>query len=134
MIKRHKRLSDDKATGFCFRCGNNLSNIKYAKKYCSEKCREEYYDRNYSNRFSAWIFKSRGARCEICLLKDNGYPSNLEIHHKIPLYDSGDLFNPNNIILLCHKHHAEAHRLYRLFKKLLMLLKIETKGGDLNEP
>lgn len=147
-IKRHKKLSDDKPTGFCFWCGKKLD--RKGKKYCSsnwkrdnitrnnlqkgETCQEKYYRHNYSAHFYRWIYDLRNNQCEICGKECKEYMPNHfskdehAIHHKIPLYDGGELFNPENVILLCHDHHKEAHRLYRLFKKLLIFLKIEWKG------
>lgn len=119
MIKRHKKLSDDKPTGYCFWCGKKLHTSKH--KYCNDRHRQEYYNRNHSISFTSWIINTQGGKCNIC-----GYGCSLEmkVHHIIPLYDGGELFNPENVILLCHDHHIEAHRLYRLLKKILKYLDI----------
>jgi len=136
MTTRHIKLSDNKPTGYCFWCGKELN--KKGKKYCSSKweqnggtlnklhtgdtCQEKYYRKHYSNEVFRWIYESRNKECEICGIKLRYKEKRL--HHKIPLADNGELLNPENIILFCHEHHVEAHRLYRLFKKIHWLINI----------
>lgn len=130
MIKRHKKLSDDKPTGFCFWCGEKLNEKRTNMKYCHEEHRTKYYERHYAQAFRRWIYELRGHKCEVCGKKCKEYmqgrfsKDGFQAHHKIPLSDNGELFNPENIILLCHDCHLEAHRLYRLLKKILKYLDI----------
>lgn len=101
-MKRHIVLSDIEPTGYCFGCGIKLCGR--GRKYCSEKCRKEYYDHNYSHSFRLRIIRER-KQCEKC-----GSINRLEVHHKTPISKDGELFNDNNVLLLCNKCHKKIHK------------------------
>ena len=49
------------------------------------------------------LLKERGHKCEVC-----DYPYCLYIHHIIP-HTRGGSHEPDNLIILCEKCHADAH-------------------------
>ena len=53
----------------------------------------------------AKLFNERGAQCESC-----GSIGELQIHHRVPVSQGGDIWNEDNLILLCRSCHLEAHR------------------------
>lgn len=54
-------------------------------------------------RLSARLRASGG--CAVC-----GATIGTQVHHRTPLSQGGDEFDRGNLVVLCQRHHAEAHR------------------------
>lgn len=89
------RLSNKRAVCivYCRQCG---SNVKSPKK------RVTAFRLGNSDNFQSKIWERYEGKCAIC-----GATEGLEIHHIIP---NEYLYTLNNCILLCEKHHKQAHR------------------------
>lgn len=109
--KRYFKLSDIKATGVCLNCGNKLSGRQ--KKYCCDKCFQEFYDNHHWQSFRRMIFKKRKNTCEICNKKIEEFYRDygiLEIHHKCQIKNGGELCDENNVLLVCKDCHKKLHK------------------------
>ena len=53
----------------------------------------------------ATILKDRGEQCESCFSIGE-----IQLHHRVPVSLGGELWNPENLIVLCRSCHLEAHR------------------------
>jgi len=101
----------------CKNCNKEIKNPNWNQIYCSNECREEYYDKRNQSRK-----KQNG--CAIC-----GFWRFTESHHIIKQIDFG-ANNENNLIQLCPNHHKMADS-YRYGEEFLNLLKKKTgKVGE----
>ena len=102
-------LTGFEGTGRCYWCGKALP--KNRKCYCSEKCMIEYYNHFYWNDAVRLALKEKKA-CEVC-----GSTEDLEVHHKKSLDGQYRMWNklnqPDNLQVLCHKCHTEAHKKFK---------------------
>lgn len=101
MRNRHIRLSDIKPNGKCLECRKPL--ISPARKYCTEKCRVEYYSKNYSHTFREKKLQKAG-KCQVC-----GEQKDLQLHHILPISKGGELLADGNIVILCKNCHKLEH-------------------------
>lgn len=100
--------------GKCLMCGAPVKGRRTT--YCSEKCAYDVFSYYNQDNIRTRLINERGRRCEIkdCdMVWTTTFPDeSLELHHKIPIHDGGTTFDDDNLILLCTKHHGEAHRAY----------------------
>jgi len=101
----------------CVGCKKEFNTNKYNKKYCSEKCRKECYQKDY------WE-KRKLDKCVIC-----GFPYFTDRHHIIKKTEWGSN-SDENCVLLCKNHHVMADSLY--FCDLMKSL-IKKKTGKVGE-
>jgi len=109
--KRSLCFTEIKATGFCLNCEKDLP--KRRKKYCSDKCRDEFYENHIWTLFRMRIIKKRGRKCEDCGFQEgtnSDYYSELHVHHLKRIIDNGELCNPENVVVVCSKCHGIRHR------------------------
>lgn len=113
----------------CFWCGNELSGRRTTA--CSNKCYDDFFEHTNQTHIRYRLLKERGIKCEKCgKIPKSEYhdiidDSQIEMHHIKPIQMGGDLFNDENLILLCHECHLEAHKelssdlkIYKLKKRL----------------
>ena len=53
----------------------------------------------------ARIFRERGEQCEVCFSIGE-----IQLHHRVPVSQGGDIWNERNLIVLCRSCHLDAHR------------------------
>ena len=53
----------------------------------------------------ASILKERGEQCESCYSVGE-----IQLHHRLPVSLGGELWNPDNLVVLCRSCHLEEHR------------------------
>ena len=111
---RYICFSDLPPTGKCYNCGGELTGRQ--TKYCSSKCSREFYEHNDIQAIKRRLIKERGEKCEHC-----GEITYLELHHLKPISQGGELFNDDNLILLCHECHKLYHKRLRAKTKQLIV-------------
>ena len=108
----------------CIICGKKLTGRR--RKYCSDECYDEWYGQigiKSWNIVRAIVLKRDNYTCQECGGKgEDGI--RLVRHHKIPIKDGGDEFDPDNCITLCEENcHKSKHN-----KISNILLKNKTLG------
>lgn len=63
-----KAKRNDEGEPICINCGKNLSSDKRRTKYCSDKCRSEYFKLHYKdwNQVKLEVFQRDNWRCKTC--------------------------------------------------------------------
>ena len=54
--------------------------------------------------FRAELFRQRGRNCERC-----GLRGRVEVHHKVPVSEGGDVYSFSNCLVLCRGCHVQEH-------------------------
>ena len=111
-------LKEEGYMDVCLWCGKKLKGRD--TMICSEECWQQFYTHFYQIGVKERLVKERGWHCENCKVECDSF-SNIELHHKIPLFDGGASWDDDNLILLCPACHLQAHKDYRLEKKLQRL-------------
>ena len=107
-------------SGKCWWCGGDFPD-KRQRRYCSEKCSDEYYECFYWQWAVPAAIKRAGNKCEDCGYCPQEFhypelldPNPLEVHHLEPLQNEPRNFNvknrPENLIVLCRSCHGKRHR------------------------
>jgi len=101
---RYFNLSGYEEKGHCFWCGKELK--KSNKRYCDDECHCEYLNHFLWSYARIWCLKRHHNTCQIC-----GSQETLDVHHIIPVGDSGYGWNvlnrPENLITLCKRCHGK---------------------------
>lgn len=104
---------ENEKKGLCRVCGKPKTQFaKFKRVFCSDEC-----DREYQKCFKTWnslrdeLFEENGNKCEKC-----GSGLSLEIDHKHAIVNGGDMWDKNNLQVLCRKCHLKKTRL-DLYKK-----------------
>ena len=89
--------------GLCRVCGKSVK--RPFRKYCSTRCSLEY-----QKCFKTWTglrdrILAKQESCEQCESKDK-----LEVDHKLAIMNSGEMWDENNLQVLCHKCHLRKTR------------------------
>lgn len=51
------------------------------------------------------IFRERGEQCEVCFSIGE-----VQLHHRVPVSLGGEIWNPDNLEIVCRTCHLERHR------------------------
>ncbi len=92
----------------CRKCGHDFTPVSKIHAFCSDACRKAIRGGDYRKARAKALFRDR----YICTEARCSAVSNLECHHKTPLFMGGD-HSLDNLQTLCHKHHREKHKSYR---------------------
>lgn len=98
-----EEYKENERKGLCRVCGKPKPKWdKARRKYCSDDC---YY--KYQECFKCWTtlrdeILKRDKRCVKC-----GSTKDLEIDHIKALINGGDMWDKNNLRVLCHKCHVK---------------------------
>jgi hypothetical protein len=114
--------------GCCLNCGSELP--KFKQKFCKIDCSKEHYLATRKYKFIPWGDIRRDILIRdknICFdCKERFKDTELDIHHKIPIYQGGAEFEKNNLLTLCDSCHKFRHRKrgaeYSRVKKLSMFM------------
>lgn len=95
----------------CEYCGNPLP--KGRRKFCSDECQQKNFQEKIAPLWwpnaCAMALERAGNRCEEC-----GSTSDLQVHHKDPLFGEQRFNNPknrlDNLLVLCRECHWKKHR------------------------
>ena len=91
----------------CIICGAEFDKPDGRRKYCSQKCYNEWYEslhvRDWSAVRSAVI--KRDGRCGDCGAERVPF----EVHHIVRIADGGDEFDMDNCVTLCSRCHKKKH-------------------------
>lgn len=102
LIQIHKEYIENEKNGLCKVCGKKKELWeKHRKKYCSAGCVEKY-----GECFVTWDLRRnqiliRDGCCVFC-----GSKENLEVDHIVALINGGDMWDENNLRVLCHDCHV----------------------------
>lgn len=117
--------------GVCWYCGNELPQRR--RKWCSDKCRDIYWQ-TWNWHFASLACRKRAKNCCENCHKREGI-SSLEIHHIIPLNGQDRNWNklnePDNLLCLCHDCHMQVHRATQKENKNLTKYALEIEKGQL---
>ena len=100
LIRIPEQYKVNEQKGLCRVCGGAI--VKPYRKYCGDDCWAKY-----QQCFLTWgmhkknIIKERGHRCEKCGVE--GKP--IELDHITAIINGGDMWNKENLQLLCHQCH-----------------------------
>lgn len=92
----------------CVKCGEPVA--KGRRSWCSDDCRDEWYENNLWPQASRAALKRAGNKCEEC-----GSTTRLEVHHieKLDLWRYERWNTPknaqSNLVVLCRACHELAH-------------------------
>ena len=51
------------------------------------------------------VFRERGEQCEVCFSIGE-----VQLHHRVPVSLGGEIWNPDNLEIVCRSCHLEKHR------------------------
>ena len=92
----------------CLNCENPILDKK-RRRYCSDKCVNGFFDKNYWVRLREKVMKRDNYKCRDCEIGRSELDEVLEVHHIRAIHDGGEEFNPDNCITLCHSCHGKKH-------------------------
>jgi 5-methylcytosine-specific restriction endonuclease McrA len=95
----------------CIWCGNKLLDYRYS--YCTGECSINFDEYRTLPGIRYRLIKERGYNCEHCKEED----FYVEMHHIIPISEGGDIWDDNNLELLCQKCHIKNHKELYIEKK-----------------
>ena len=106
-------LSSVEANGKCKNCGAELTGRRTS--YCSDECAHEFFVKNNWQALANKLKREADYTCQRCGKRGRAYCSEvhedrIEAHHIVPIYKGGDEFDPDNVVVVCHKCHMELHR------------------------
>jgi len=95
-----EQYQDNEKNGLCRVCGKSIK--KPFRKYCSTKCSLEY-----QKCFKTWSglrdeIIARDKKCLNC-----NSTKNLEVDHIVAIVNGGNMWDENNLRVLCHKCHVQ---------------------------
>lgn len=103
---------NEKGEYVCLNCGVSLAFNKRRRKWCSDKCNVEYYEKHTSSwNIIRWkAFERDDFKCQNCGIEVFLYPKvaynapNMAVgDHIIPIWKGGAEFDLNNVQTLCYK-------------------------------
>lgn len=130
LIPKTQKEYPDFGKGHCVCCGKDLPPMR--RKYCSDKCGEEYRRETYPYWVYFWtnfrraIIKRDNYKCLECGFQrvfESEHPragqgweleGDFEVHHIVPIHCGGKEFDPENCRTLCPECHIEEHRYRKL--------------------
>ena len=91
----------------CIICGVEFEKPDRRRRYCSQKCYDDWYDKLNINSWCdvrGQVMARDHHKCNDCDSTEN-----LEVHHIKPICEGGNEFDLDNCITLCHDCHVKAH-------------------------
>jgi len=93
----YKPKRDNEYRLICLNCDKLLP--KRRRKYCSDKCRDEWTTKHYHSWLRSKLIVDKGNKCDKCKKEFPSYK--LILDHIIPIACGGEEFDENNLQILC---------------------------------